>query len=328
MKPTDQPQVSIIIPTYNGAARLPAVLRALADQDAPDGAFEVVIVDNASTDDTAATAFRDPAWLELQNRGFPCAVVREDQQGQQFARLRGLHEARAPLVCFLDDDNVPLPDYVRHGIAAMADDRVGLLVSRVVAQWAAPPPRAIARRSWLLAITDNLGDAPIDFGAKASLIPSVGAGMWVRREIFLAAVPWQNPNLFLPGRTGSALNCGEDTEIGLFIGRAGYRRIYVPQLRLGHLIPASRLRPAYFCRLIEGVVRSELTVRVRYESYPYNLAARLWAAARLLGATVAAPVVALVRPDGLREALFILASRWAQLKGPYAQFRRAQGSAP
>jgi cellulose synthase/poly-beta-1,6-N-acetylglucosamine synthase-like glycosyltransferase len=48
------PQVTVAIPTYNGARRLPLMLRNLTAQDAVDGSFEVVVVDNNSTDDTAA----------------------------------------------------------------------------------------------------------------------------------------------------------------------------------------------------------------------------------------------------------------------------------
>ena len=48
------PQVTVVIPTYDGARRLPLMLRNLTAQDAVDGSFEVVVVDNNSTDDTAA----------------------------------------------------------------------------------------------------------------------------------------------------------------------------------------------------------------------------------------------------------------------------------
>ncbi|MFZ1120588.1 MAG: glycosyltransferase [Candidatus Binataceae bacterium] len=46
------PQVTVVIPTYNGARRLPVMLRNLTAQDAVDGSFEVVVIDNNSTDDT------------------------------------------------------------------------------------------------------------------------------------------------------------------------------------------------------------------------------------------------------------------------------------
>jgi glycosyltransferase involved in cell wall biosynthesis len=262
-------QASIVIPTYNGAARLPFVLHALADQDVVEPSFEVVIVDNASNDGTAHLIEADPSWLKLQSRGIHCVIVTELRQGSAYARLRGAAEARAPLICFLDDDNLPASDYVRSGIEEFADKSVGMVISRVLAQWSAPPPPAIARRSWLYAITDNLGNQPIDFGATGSIAPTVTAGMWLRREA-LGAIASEQERDTMAGRSGDSLSCGEDIELGILIGAAGYRRIYAPRLRLEHLISADRLRLRYVCRLIEGIVRSELTVRTRYGDDRYT----------------------------------------------------------
>jgi glycosyltransferase involved in cell wall biosynthesis len=312
-----QLQVTIAIPTYNGARRLPLVLEALAQQNVADDAFEVLVVDNNSNDDTARVACDGAAAVALRNRGVRCRLVRERRQGLAYARGCGVFEAHAPLVCFLDDDNIPNADYVRNGIDAMADSGVGLLMSCVTPQWEAKPPPSIIRRSWIFAASSNLGDTPIDFGSHGSLAPTVGAGLWVRRNVFLAVVPWQHPEAVLSDRRGDALSSGQDIEIGLMIGRAGYRRLYLPQLKLYHLIPASRLRPSYVCRLIEGITRGEMTLKARYEGYSHTAGARLGVLARLLGAAVAAPAVMFLRRDGLREALFIVAMRWAQLKGPY-----------
>jgi glycosyltransferase involved in cell wall biosynthesis len=320
-----QPQVTIAIPTYNGARRLPLLLQALTAQDAADGSFEVVVVDNNSNDDTARVVCDGADAAALRNRGVLCRLVHETRQGLAYARSCGVLEAHASLVCFLDDDNVPSAHYVRNGIEAMADSGVGLLVSCVIPQWEAEPPPSIARRSWLFAASSNLGDSPVDFGSHGSLAPTVGAGLWVRRNVFLAVVRWQHPETVLSDRRGEALSSGQDIQIGLMIGRAGYRRLYLPQLKLYHLIPASRLRTSYVCRLIEGITRSEMTLKARYEGYSHTAGARLWAVTRLFGAAVAAPGVMLVRRDGLREALFIVVMRWAQLKGPYpAQILPAQ----
>lgn len=321
-----QPQASIAIPTYNGARRLPLVLEALAQQNVADGAFEVLVVDNNSSDDTACVVRDCAAAAALRSRGVPCGVVPERRQGLAYARSRGVLEAHAPLVCFLDDDNVPSADYVRTGIEAMADSGVGLLVSCVIPQWEAEPPPSVARRSWIFAASSNLGNSPIDLGSHGSLAPTVGAGLWVRRNLFLEVVQWQHPEAVLPDRRGGALSSGEDIEIGLMIGRAGYRRLYLPNLKLYHLIPASRLCSWYVCRLIEGIVRSEMTLKVHYEDYSHTGGAWLGALARLFGAAVAAPAVMFLRRDGPREALFIVVRRWAQLRGPYpAKMLRARG---
>src|SRR5438552_18835729 len=95
-------RLSVVIPTYNGAGRLPVPLRALASQEGAAGPFEVVVVDNASTDGTAEAARGHAAALAA--RGAELRVVGEPRPGATFARLRGAREARGELVGFLDDD--------------------------------------------------------------------------------------------------------------------------------------------------------------------------------------------------------------------------------
>ena len=114
-------RASVVIPTFNGAVRLPRVLAALAAQTAADGSFEVVVVDNASTDDTGVVAREDVAAGRLRDRGVEVRVIAEPRQGLTLARIAGVKGARSDAVCFLDDDNLPDPDYVENGIAAFTD---------------------------------------------------------------------------------------------------------------------------------------------------------------------------------------------------------------
>ncbi|MGA9725746.1 MAG: glycosyltransferase [Candidatus Binatus sp.] len=308
---------SIVIPTYNGAARVPAVLEALARQDATDGSFEVVIVDNASTDAIGELADGHPSVFSLRKRRVACRLVREERRGLLHARIRGVLEARGDAVCFLDDDTIPDPDYVRRGIDALPDPSVGLLVSSISPSFETVPPPSVKRREWLFAATYRLGTAAIDLGAVATLAPTIGAGMWVKRDAFLRSVPWRTPELMLADRTGGQLTSGGDIEIGYLIGKAGLTRLYLPQLRLTHMIGSNRVGTAYVCRLIIGITRSELTLRHRYIR-AYGAWERLKACIALTGAALAAPVVLLQREDGAREALFIIVTRIARVEGPYA----------
>src|SRR5687768_534263 len=106
--------VSVVICTHNGAARLPAVLSHLAAQQA-EVPWEVVVVDNASTDDTAQVATRH--W---QAQAAPLRVVSEPQLGLSNARRRGLDAAAYPIVAFVDDDNWLAPDWVATAARLMA----------------------------------------------------------------------------------------------------------------------------------------------------------------------------------------------------------------
>lgn len=310
------PRASVVIPTFNGAARLPRVLAALAAQSVPDGSFEVIVVDNASTDETGAVAREDRAVGNLRERDIEVRLIGESRQGTTHARIRGVLEARSELVCFLDDDNIPEPEYIANGLAVFGDASVALAVSRIFPNWEIAPPPSILRRQHLYAVNDYLGDSSEDWGAEGTIVPTITAGMWVRRHAFMQAIPCDRIDLLLAGRVGRQLFCGEDIEIGLLIGKAGHRRVYAPALRIAHEIPQRRLETAYVKRLIEGIVRSELTLREKYEGVRFGLRDRVVASMRLAAALCAIPALALMRRDARREIAFVMAARWAHLRGP------------
>lgn len=311
------PLTTVAIPTYNGGARVLEVIEALLRQDAAVESFELVVVDNNSTDGTADIIRNHMLWAELNRSGVQARIVVEPRQGLAFARICAVQAARGRYVCFLDDDNVPDPHYVRCGTSVLeSDERIGILISRLRPRYAVPLTKAMARREHLFAINQGLGEQRIDFGASATIAPTIGGGMWVRRAAFLEHVPWQTPNDMLPDRIGNKLVSGNDIEIGLLIGRAGYRRVYCPELGLEHRISVGRLNSRYFLRLIEGIVRSEITLRHRYGIRKHTLRSTLAAAGGLSIAVVALPSL-LLRHDGVRESLYVLASRWATLKGPF-----------
>lgn len=311
---TERAGVSVVIATYNGAKRVPEVLAALVAQTAPDGSFEVIVVDNNSTDGTASAVENDPATAALRVRGIEVRVVAEKKQGLTHARIKGICEASRELACFLDDDNFPDRDFFERGLQAFGDPALGLVVSKVLPSWENAPTRAVMRRQSLFAVNGYLGDAAQEFDVHSPIAPVIGAGLWVRREAFLKAIPWKTPELLLPDRSGNRLISGGDIEIGILIGRAGYRRIYDPGLCLIHRIPASRLDTRYMRRLIQGIVRSELTLRKKYFGDTIGLRGRLAALAQL----AAAPLIALWRGDVKRESSFIAAAALARLKGPFA----------
>ncbi|MCP3058551.1 glycosyltransferase family 2 protein [Myxococcus sp. K38C18041901] len=318
-----QPGVTLVIPTYNGARRVEAPLRALLEQTATSDCFDVVVVDNNSKDDTARVVKESAAVAGLRRRGVEVRVVHEARQGLLFARLCGILSAQRDIICFLDDDNVPEPNFIVDGLAHFADASVGVVVSRLYPRYETPPPPSISRREHLLAINHRLGDAVIDFGAGATIAPTIGAGLWLRRTAFLGAVPWQTPEQLMPDRLGNRLLSGGDIELGFLVGKAGHRRIYAPALKVWHLIPPSRFETRYFLRLIVGVVRSEKTLEARYLGRRMGALSRLKNWARLVGAGLASPVLAL-RGDPVREVLFVLASRWAQALGPYPHLHQSR----
>lgn len=105
------PLVSIIVPVYNGEHRLPTLLSALHAQTYPN--LEILIVDNNSTDNTAAIIQADTSvryvWEGLQ-------------QGCSAARNAALQVAKGEILAFTDDDCIPDPEWVSEGVRSLGGD--------------------------------------------------------------------------------------------------------------------------------------------------------------------------------------------------------------
>lgn len=100
-----QLNISIVIPTYNRRPRLERVLRALERQTHPLEDFEVVVVSDGSTDGTDRFLTNVETPLQLRPHF-------QENAGVAAARNRGVEQARAELILFIDDDVVPAPDLV------------------------------------------------------------------------------------------------------------------------------------------------------------------------------------------------------------------------
>jgi glycosyltransferase involved in cell wall biosynthesis len=100
--------ISVVIPTYNRLPILRQCLQALESQhlDSPVDRFEVVLVDDGSTDDTVR-------WLDSHATSFPhVRLIRQDHGGPAAGRNRGVEEARGDVIVFIDSDLVVTPEFL------------------------------------------------------------------------------------------------------------------------------------------------------------------------------------------------------------------------
>lgn len=202
--------MSVVVPVHNGAATLPLVLSALADSDLPRDEWELVVVDDASADESAAIAAR-----------YSQTVVRipGKPHGPAYARNRGVEVAQGSIVLFIDADVVVHRDTLRRFREVFEEDEdLGAVFGSYDAS--PPAPGLVSQyRNLLHHYTHQHGGGERDtFWA--------GAGA-VRREVFEEAGmydEWHYPRPQI-----------EDIELGGRITRLGHRIVLRPDLQVTHL---------------------------------------------------------------------------------------------
>lgn len=227
--------VSVLVTTWNGASRLPACLEALASQRVPDGiAWEVVVVDNASTDASAEVA--RGAWP--RDVPAPLRIVAEPTPGVLHANLRGLREARHELIALVNDDNRPEPDWLRLSVASLrAHPEAAAVGARGVALPEGALPPWFDRFERHYAVGDQADAAgPLREPRQALW----GAGTTYRVEAWRGLLERGFAPRLL-GPQGSARAAGEDYELGYALRLAGWELRYEPALVFRHFIPATKL---------------------------------------------------------------------------------------
>jgi glycosyltransferase involved in cell wall biosynthesis len=243
---------SVVIATYNRAADLRETLASLARLQ-PDGAWEVVVVDNNSPDNTREI-------VEQAARTFPVELryLFEREQGRSPALNAGIRAARGEIIATTDDDVRVPADWLNRaseGLAQLHCDYVG---GRVLPIWGGPRPVWLPNhggKQWAVIALLDYGRQPLEFGARVPL----GVNMAFRRSAFDAAGVF-DPNT---GRKAGTLLGQEVREWCIRARAAGVRGFYVPDMWLEHVIPADRLCKTYFRRWFywRGISRAMLYER-------------------------------------------------------------------
>lgn len=240
------PGVSIVICCYNSAQRLSRTLAHLAVQQVSKTLkWEVVIVDNASRDNTVDVAFK--TWNTVG--AAPLRVVPEPRAGLVFARNHGLAEAKHDIVSFVDDDNWVCPQWVQSAWEVMNEaPDIGACGGFSEAVCEVKPPSWFEDHSASYAIgPDELRRGDIT-NTRGWLW---GAGLSIRKSAWQQLVANGFSSLLI-GRQGRKLGSGEDSELCLALRLAGWRLWYDPRLRFQHFLPARRLEWVYLRRLHRG----------------------------------------------------------------------------
>jgi len=243
---------SIVIATYNRADDLRGTLASLAALR-PEAPWEVIVVDNNSSDGTRAV-------VEAAVPSFPAPLryLFEREQGRSPALNAGIRASQGEIVVTTNDDVRVDPDWLdraAEGLARLGCDYVG---GRVLPIWGAARPAWLpdhGGKHWAVIALLDYGAEPIEFGSRVPL----GVNMAFRRDAFSRA-GLLDPNT---GRKAGTLLGQEVREWCIRARAAGLRGCYVPELVVRHIIPASRLNKAYFRRWFywRGISRALLYER-------------------------------------------------------------------
>ena len=114
--------VSVIIPVFNDSRRLRICLEALENQTYPKHLYEIIIIDNGSTENL------EPLVHEFKNAIF----IREEKPGSYIARNKGISVSRGAVIAFTDSDCIPAQDWIEKGVKNLtATPNCGLVGGRI-----------------------------------------------------------------------------------------------------------------------------------------------------------------------------------------------------
>jgi glycosyltransferase involved in cell wall biosynthesis len=237
--------ISIVICTYNRADHLRETLAHVRDLDTTGLTVEAIVIDNNSTDATAAVISEAAAASPFEFRH-----ETEPRQGKSFALNRALEMARGDILAMTDDDVWPRRDWLLRIAAAFDANPIVFTGGKVLPRWERPPRQpleeALAPGAWgPLALVDY-GDEAVTYNPDGTgLAWPIGANVAIRRDAVVSVGGWRTDL----GKVNNSLIAGEDHELlwrlrmhGLFAGW------YDPLNVVEHFVPASRMRYGYFWR--------------------------------------------------------------------------------
>jgi len=254
---THMPNLSCIICTYNRADYLADTLQFLI-KNKYTGHVEILVVDNNSTDSTRQIAYR---FINKSVKGPVIRYVTENKQGLSFARNRGIGEANAPVLLFLDDDIRVEENFLESWLTFFKKNpSVPAAGGRIDVQFDDPRPRWLS--SYLLPLLGyhNHGSEIKPYPRKSY---PFGGNMGIRKEIFDRFGMFDTEL----GRIGKKLTASEEKEFFNRLKEASVPLIYVPNAMIWHRVNKQRLTKEYIRRQAVGLGQS---LAIQVQSRPFS----------------------------------------------------------
>ena len=242
--------LSIIICSYNRASYISDALTSLYGQSSGLDDFEVIIVDNNSTDNTKEVYAQ---WRQTNTNG-QFSFISETKQGASFARNTGAAIAKGEWVCFMDDDAVATTDYVKNIIKHIQDQPfiVGF-GGRIIPKYIPSEPKWMSY--YVSSLVGNFDYAPTACAFENGKYP-LESNMIVKKSVYDQIGGF---NVNLPGVVGTLRIGGEGKELFYKIIALGHIIYYDPAICVHHVVEVKKLTPEYMYRVASGIGRGEKT---------------------------------------------------------------------
>jgi glycosyltransferase involved in cell wall biosynthesis len=230
--------VSAVICTHNRAGYLTKAIHSLVHQSMPRDKYEIIIVDNCSSDDTKEVVqqFREQANIRY---------VYESTLGLSYARNAGWRNAKGHYIAYLDDDAIACPDWLNKIVDVFETviPRPGCVGGKVEPLWEAPRPK------WLSAELVP-GLTVIDWSDTPHVVTDLSRQWLVGANLAFPVEILERFGGFVSGldRAGKKLLSSGDVFLEKQIAKAGYTCFYHPGMAVSHHIQKSRLKKAWFIR--------------------------------------------------------------------------------
>lgn len=238
--------VSVVIGTYNRCELLVGALESLINQEPKGVRFEILVVDNNSTDNTRGVV------ESFQRSKIPVRYIFEPNQGISHARNAGIIQSLSPIVAFTDDDVRVAHDWVFTIKKTFdANPEIGFIGGKVLPIWTVPPPTWLTRDHWSPLGVQDHGD--VEFYLEPSRVTGViGANLVVHQKVFDRVGTFSPKVQLVKGGIGTM----EDHDYVARMWRAGIIGLYVPQLVVEAPVEVERIKKKYHRRWHKGHGRS------------------------------------------------------------------------
>lgn len=229
MTSSRSPRIAAVVCTHNRSALLCLALDSLCAQTLPGDDYEVVVVDNASTDETASIVQR------VAHRYGNVRYIYEGRPGLSWARNTGARATSAPYLAYLDDDARAGPTWLESILRAheQTTPQPAAVGGPVRLDWGAAAPAWLLPRFWSVYTYLDRGEQARFIGPEEYL---VGANLSVRRDILLAIAGFDTRL----GRQGTNLLSGEETALLAALRQRNLPIYYEPAAVIWHMVPAER----------------------------------------------------------------------------------------